>query len=170
MVSEKEFLDIYFKNYASTDRRIGYRIKDISIEEMKLYKGLTSLVNYHCKDGCKSHGITKKGVNLCCCGQCKDNVGYLTDILYRDIPVYAKSFGENGFWSEAGCILPRELRSCLCLSHNCHSDKFRLVEKNLISIIRDGSNVHKYQMMYDVNISMYGIKEHLEKRLIEEIE
>lgn len=167
MVSEKEFLNMYF---GGSSRTIGYKIHGISIEEMKLYKGLTSLVNYRCEDGCKSHGVTKKGVNLCCCGYCKRNIGYLNSILYKDVPTYAKSFGENGFWSETGCILPRELRSCLCLAHNCHSDKFKLVEKNLISIIRNGSTaLESYRQMYDSDISMYGIKEHLEKRLMEKL-
>jgi len=163
MVSEKEFLDIYFSDYYA-NRNIGYEINGIPINDMKNYKSLTLLVNYHCESGCKSHGVTKKGVGKCCCGYCKGNVGYLKNILYTDIPIYAKSFGENGFWTETGCVLPRELRSCLCLTQNCHPDELNIAEHNLLTIIRYGSNAIK--SYDDMNYDVRGVITHLKKRLM----
>jgi len=172
MVSEKEFLDIYFKSYGRDAAYIGYKTKGIPIKQMKLYKGLTSLVNYHCKDGCASHGVTEKGIGKCCCGSCKKNVGYLHNILYEDVTVYAKSFGKDGFWTETGCVLPRELRSSMCLTECCHTEKLTLSESNLIDIIRNGKEASDSYLrvynssIYKPSISYDGIANHLKERLM----
>lgn len=169
MVSEKEFLDIYFQDDNRNEVNIGYKVKGIPILQMKLYKALTSLVNYHCKDGCQSHGVTDKGIGKCCCGRCKLSVGYLKDILYTDIPIYAKSFGKDGFWTEIGCVLPRELRSSMCLNECCHKNKLTLPESNLMDIIRNGSEaLGNYQLIYNPENSYDGVANHLKKRLMEE--
>jgi len=167
MVSEKEFLDVYFQYDNRREAKIENKIKSIYIDKMKLYKSLTSLVNYRCKNGCKSHGVTKKGIGKCCCGYCKENVGYLRQISYKDIPIYAKSFGENGFWTEIGCVLPREFRSCTCLTQCCRYDELTLAESNLLDIIRNGKeSFDSYLRIYNIEGSD-GVVDHLKKRLME---
>jgi len=105
------------------------------------YAELTELIDYKCdfKDGaCKSHQNSQ-----CCCSRCGQTVGYHhvlpcdLDLLY----MYAKNFTkETGFWREnKGCILPRRLRSAICLGAHC-TTKLSKTENLLITLLNASSS------------------------------
>lgn len=60
---------------------------------------------------------------MCCCCNCHHEIGYLKYIVDTDLATYAKHFTHTqGFWSENGCKLPRQLRSSICVFFNCNHD------------------------------------------------
>lgn len=72
--------------------------------------------NYRTRSTYRDVVITKK----CCCGGCRNNIGYLRHVTYSTLNRYADLFDEqNGYWQPTGCVLPRELRSTVCLRHRC---------------------------------------------------
>jgi hypothetical protein len=57
----------------------------------------------------------------CCCKDCGRSAGYLDIILEKDIALYARKFtSKAGFWRKGkGCILPRKMRSIVCVTYAC---------------------------------------------------
>jgi hypothetical protein len=179
-MDEKQFLDLYFnrENKYQSDRYISYYDtgKDLfgvslKMDNIKMFKSLTSLIDYKCnfdKYGhCKKHNNSK-----CCCAGCKESIGFLKVIWYKDLPIYAEKFDDNnGFWTPKGCSLPRELRSPTCLCHSCKL-RIPIQESNLFSIIQGGKKeLDKYFDMYLMGSGdgyYEGIYEHLKKRLLKE--
>ena len=69
----------------------------------------------HLREGIESNNrYDKMGGKTCCCHGCKDTRGYSSRILYP------KYWGDNGYYDpETGCMLPRHLRSSVCLGFRC---------------------------------------------------
>jgi hypothetical protein len=97
-------------------------------EDLIGLKQLTASINFGCKfgDDGKCHGGKLSWIGdhpACCCKECLENAGYHDIMLEKDIPFYAKKFlPKVGFWRKnKGCILPRKMRSCVCVSYSCKS-------------------------------------------------
>lgn len=105
-------------NFKDNTLEYNYHIK-----LLKALKRVSGYIPFPCefdKDGqCNGKGVSKD--HMCCCGGCKDSVGYLNIVPESDIPFYAKWYtGKTGFWRKGkGCILPREYRSSTCLTFYC---------------------------------------------------
>ncbi len=132
------------------------------IPNLKEYKELTELVNYGCVfvDG-KCKGLSER----CCCAGCHQNVGYLGAINHEDFEEYAKLFNNKvgfGFWTKNGCSLPRELRSVICLTYCCDSEKLSVAERELFQILRNGE---EEASSYCARHSTGDALKHLKKRL-----
>jgi hypothetical protein len=119
------------------------------------FASLTKYIDYKCKfvskkeDGIVYTGCTKEKYITCCCGNCYNSVGYLSQLpnSYGDIQQIARCFSvpnvngvwvdkieKLGFWRRGkGCILPREYRSNTCIVHACH--KLSPVAGELIKIL-----------------------------------
>jgi len=98
------------------------------------YAKLTSLIDFECNfDGngvCKQRRphVRKNSKNVsvdnsCCCGDCSFSIGFLKAVpnCMAIIKEIAGLFsGRTGFWrKDIGCILPRQYRSVVCLTHEC---------------------------------------------------
>lgn len=65
----------------------------------------------------------------CCCDSCAFTEGYLDRgqnvLLTSHFSTYEELFDkQNGFWRKGkGCILPRTLRSHICIEHTCDIDE-----------------------------------------------
>lgn len=91
-------------------------------KELLSYRKQSENFDYDCrfdeKGRCKNRSSVTPGG---CCGGCFGSIGYLTAIRTEDVLYYTSMFEETGFWrKDIGCILPREMRSCTCLAHNCN--------------------------------------------------
>lgn len=118
-----------------------------SISIMDILCELTEGVNYGCNfdnNGvCKRYSYDKLDdkIRMCCCKECFSCFGYLGSDSYTNIRSQeqidtARSlFGEKGFWSPEGCLLPRKYRSSVCLGYSCKSLTRR--EATLILAIRN---------------------------------
>jgi hypothetical protein len=172
-MKQEKFLDLFFNGRENiiVGKQDGYS----DVTDIKNLKLLTSLMDYDCrftkKGVCKHH----KGSNyaMCCCGGCKGALGYLKTISYKDVNTYAEKFDEKtGFWRTDGCSLPRELRSGICLRHNCKS-KLTDVELDLMSLLTDYTPnsrkkaIEEYKKKYDLPYydSLADINDHLKARL-----
>ena len=115
--------------------------RDWSWYEYNRHAELTSMVDFKCnfdQDGVCRHYLhhkevdwkgkkrTKKSIealSVCCCGGCRDTVGYLKYLPnnINTLESIANLFDERtGFWRlGVGCILPRKYRSHTCLFHRC---------------------------------------------------
>jgi hypothetical protein len=62
-----------------------------------------------------------KQQRMCCCSSCKSSVGYLRVVPKELISEYARKFSKHtGFWRDKkGCVLPRAMRSTICLCCSC---------------------------------------------------
>lgn len=170
-MDQEKFLNLFFSNY---NRIIfGETYANFDIEQHKNLKSLTSLINYDCqfdeKGLCKQNKGTKN--IMCCCGGCRSSIGFLRELFYKDIPLYAELFDEDtGFWRKDGCALPRDLRSPLCLRYNCiknisetEMDLFSLIEDSTIEKIARKKYIQKYNL--NEYTSMNSIIDHLKQRL-----
>lgn len=91
----------------------------------------TENFDYDCrfKDGiCKNELWVSNTSNpnpMCCCKDCYSNMGYLSHhnpiMVVRYLKLFARLFKEDvGFWrSGKGCVLPRKVRSPICLAYRC---------------------------------------------------
>lgn len=131
------------------------------LNEIALLKKLTEYINFDCgfgeaanKNACKRGtvwgrytSLDKKttrlqSIGMCCCISCGNSRGHLHNfILESNLGVYEKLHKRViGFWRpRKGCSLPIELRSSICLYHNCAAlpekrhtfDKMKLLLHNL---------------------------------------
>lgn len=141
-----EVLEFYEVLSRSQGITISHKDKGLNFETMKTLKGITNYVDYQCGFNgktCKYH----RGKE-CCCSGCKHNIGYLENIDFGDLKVYAKSFDKvTGFWRETGCVLPRELRSHVCLRMTCR-EKNPISYTTLFAILRQGDPVFSNYMLF----------------------
>jgi hypothetical protein len=77
---------------------------------------------------------------MCCCRTCYKNLGFLDSsklLFAEDLAIYRKLFKHDiGFWrARTGCVLPRELRSPICLYHSC-SPLLTEKERRMFSVMR----------------------------------
>jgi len=127
----------------------------------KELNGLTKYVNYDCNF--KDSHCSARTDKFCCCRGCKSSVGYLEDICYDDVKIYADLFGENGFWTEKGCVLPRELRSVVCLTKYCGT--LSNAESTLLHMIGGGERAYgEYGYFYRTSYIMEHLTMRLEKK------
>jgi hypothetical protein len=98
----------------------------MSWEEYEKRASLTEFISFDCqfnKNGvCKSRisvlgEDSKKG----CCGGCASRAGFHSVINPKWLPTLEREFDKvNGFWRKGkGCILPRKMRSLICLTTVC---------------------------------------------------
>jgi hypothetical protein len=154
------FLNLFFKSQNSDREIIGNRFGQFAVKDIKDFKQLTALIDYDCRFDKKGVCKQNKGSNniMCCCGGCKYTMGYLKTISYFDLPTYTKLFNnETGFWRNDGCSLPRELRSVICLGHNCKSHVTD-AEHDLIDLISGLVN----HISFQDKIIIYGKKYELD--------
>jgi len=88
------------------------------------YASLTRFLDFGCdfKDGiCYSYRKVSVNKEMCCCHSCFYSVGHFKCVNIRDLDILAERFKPDiGFWrKEGGCVLPRSLRSNVCLMHSC---------------------------------------------------
>ena len=88
-------------------------------EELKRIRGESEKIDYGCQK-CFDPKRAQYNEKRCCSG-CAINFGYLRVIRIEDWQYYRSKFNKlNGFWrKDKGCILPRNMRSHICLSHTC---------------------------------------------------
>lgn len=103
---------------------------------------LTEHVNYHCnfKPNGTCRGSSNRdgnGAGLCCCSGCFSLMGHHKELPcdYNELMSYCELFAAEkkgksgklealGFWRAGkGCILPRKMRSPICLSHSCRTNR-----------------------------------------------
>ena len=66
--------------------------------------------------------VNVQGTNInCCCAACYRAKGFLKSIYPEYLNVYRENFAKDfGFWRPGqGCILPRHMRSNICISFVC---------------------------------------------------
>ena len=109
---------------------------------------LTKYVDFSCdfdtNGSCKKYRyLGAKGSRGCCCGGCRNCAGYLK-ILPANLELlneYARLFDDEkyGYWREGtGCILPRSMRSGLCLTYNCNPNRYKFsAASQLFTILRN---------------------------------
>lgn len=104
--------------------------KKVSWSYYKARAKRTGQLDFDCqfKDGhCKrSRNDASPEAKMGCCQGCPSTIGYLKEIERGSAWSYAQLFDPlTGFWREGkGCILPREMRSPICLSYNCHEENY----------------------------------------------
>jgi hypothetical protein len=79
----------------------------------------------------------------CCCSNCSYTIGYLRIIPKESINKYARKFSKKfGFWRKnRGCILPRRMRSRICIAYACSATReTRLVFKAYRNILNSQEN------------------------------
>jgi len=111
----------------------------------KLIASMTRTVNYDCgfQNGrCKERRKADTERRGCCCGSCNHTCGYFnySEVQYlcsdlTDLRLVGSCFdNDTGFWrSGIGCIIPRHLRSGVCLSFNCSRDDLSAEELGLLA-------------------------------------
>jgi hypothetical protein len=117
--------------------QIHYTIGDWGWYDYQKLAELTEHINYHCNfkpnGSCRGYNMINNGI--CCCYFCFSSIGHHKELPcnYNQLMAYCKLFepekkGKNGklealgFWRAGkGCILPRKMRSSICLSYNCRS-------------------------------------------------
>lgn len=139
--------------------------KYINPEHYKELANLTEKIDFGCnfKDGRCEGNSRVQG----CCGSCRWNFGYLKlrtikgkdkiEDIEKEMLYYTTKFHRiHGFWRRnKGCILPREKRSTICLTHSCKGgynhyeelllrtlsggkhEGFPRTIRNIISILKD---------------------------------
>ena len=93
---------------------------------------LTKYIDYNCKFKADGSCEGEKS-SMCCCNSCYSSMGHFRFLSnnYNSLKAYAKNFVERtikddsiialGFWRKGkGCILPRGMRSVVCLKHFCN--------------------------------------------------
>lgn len=111
---------------------------------------LTEFVDFGCDGGCKRN----PDESMRCCNSCFGSGGHFGNsdrvIPKKDLAEMAKLFDSTehkdkneshgrkwGFWSPNGCVLRRELRSTLCLTHYCIGNhKISSRAEELVQILR----------------------------------
>ena len=69
-----------------------------------------------CDLGCP---FTTHGIQFCCSNCIESRVEYL-----KDNPDLFQYWGDNGFWSQAGCRIPRDRMPKECKEYDCRNYKF----------------------------------------------
>lgn len=87
-------------------------------------KRIISKFEFPCKfekGKCNSRSIMVANDPMCCCGGCRESVGYLQMVFEKDIWYYARRFNKKtGYWRKGkGCCLSREYRSKTCNTYYC---------------------------------------------------
>lgn len=124
----------------------------VLLREITTLKNISKYIDFECDFGKSSNKhICKQGVGwghacldrrvsrlqtmgISCCVNCANSIGYLYNlVLESDLPTYDKLYKKViGFWRpRKGYSLPIELRSSLCLYHNCagSSEKRRTFDR-----------------------------------------
>jgi len=157
--SFSKFLEHYLK-YGYQHQLCGSP-KGMSAPSYGRFKELTSLIDYECdfKDGlCKvqrKYDVAVGDSNpKCCCAGCGNNIGYLDYIpSYEDAEQLWKIYSPvDGFWTDKGCRLPRNIRSVTCLIHSCEMNYSEPVIW-LFDILRNG--IHSIDEYYLQHIGFY---------------
>ncbi|BAI62574.1 conserved hypothetical protein [Methanocella paludicola SANAE] len=125
--------------------------KRIRGHDVDTYRGLakrTGAIDFDCGDGesfCRYIHV-REGA---CCQDCVDTCGHWQRegrTLDEDSARKMASFcdARDGFCREgAGCILPRELRSPVCLYHICSDAKMTEEDKELLRKIKCGTDLFR---------------------------
>jgi hypothetical protein len=106
--------------FQDTDPRVNWE----ALNRGKLAKARTSEIDYQCEfiDGaCKTTRKRDRLDKQCCCRGCKKSRGYISYAVQSDVDEMQQYWDDKlGFWREGkGCLLPRSLRSPLCLDYRC---------------------------------------------------
>lgn len=120
------------------------RIRGYAVDEYRELAGRTEGIDFDCSDGdgyCR-YAHVREGA---CCLDCVDTCGHWQreraldeESAHRMAPYCDAS---DGFCREGtGCILPRELRSPVCLYHVCSDARLTEDDKKLLRRIRCGKN------------------------------
>ncbi|MCD1294073.1 hypothetical protein CUJ83_03565 [Methanocella sp. CWC-04] len=119
------------------------RIRGYDVDTYRTMAKQTEKIDFDCCDGnsfCRYIHVNGVG----CCADCVDTLGHwkredgtLDDDSARMMAEYCDL--HDGFCRDGtGCILPRELRSPVCLYHICSDAKMTEEEKDLLHKIKCG--------------------------------
>ena len=158
-MNNKEIIEFIQELTRKVSYRWGYYPNDEEIDkidELNIIMNIhefTSEIDYDCRfneNGCQNFQFktdqsetAKK--NMCCCSNCAGHMGYLINhdkrMLFVHMLEFAKTFDKKlGFWREGtGCILPRSIRSPVCLSYFCGSRKIDVDTSKFLYQLRSGN-------------------------------
>jgi hypothetical protein len=121
-------------------------------EDMIGLKKLSASLDFGCrfdKNGkCNSNPEWVDNHPACCCRDCFRSAGYLDTVLEEDIVKYSRKFSiKTGFWRKGkGCILPRKMRSAVCVAFSCKHIEGKSTYQNLLDVFE-----HRLQRDHSIN-------------------
>lgn len=121
------------------------RIRGYDVDAYRALAKHTENIDFDCSDGdryCRFLHAKAEG----CCSDCVDTCGHwqregrmLDEDSARKMAGYCDV--HDGFCrDDRGCIMPRELRSPVCLYHICSDAKMTAEDKELLRKLRCGAN------------------------------
>jgi len=105
-------------------------------------KKLTENINFACdfKNGvCRQvRAVPDLFINGCCCGDCKNKIGYLHTIYFENLKEYVSKWDyKDGFFEVGkGCRLSIELRSGMCLGQRCNYERWTPFENEFLNLLQ----------------------------------
>lgn len=144
MVRYGEFEQLLFKLGMTIVPKEARRIRGYDVGTYRLLARQTENIDFDCGDGdsfCRYIAYKDGG----CCADCVDTCGHwqreghmLDEDSARKMAGYCDM--RDGFLREGiGCILPRELRSPVCLYHICSDTKMTGEDKGLLRRLKCGA-------------------------------
>lgn len=139
-----EFLKIFLNNER------GVEIRDVVAgwprKQYAMLAERTADIDFGCDfgpHGCAAHHYDspKEAVKgKCCCTGCAGALGYLKVISRSDLKDIASMYDKrDGFWRKGkGCILPRQMRSPICLTFACRGKNISPADRLLLEALREG--------------------------------
>jgi hypothetical protein len=120
-------------------------IRGYDVDTYRALAKQTEGIDFDCGDGksfCRYSDVKPEG----CCSDCVDTCGHwqreehmLDEDTARKMAEYCDA--RDGFCrDDRGCIIPRELRSPVCLYHICSDAKMNEADKELLRKIEFGTN------------------------------
>jgi hypothetical protein len=104
------------------DRKIEIQKRTDYTDLLFSIKELIEFVDFQCdfiEGRCK-----KFPERECCVKDCVSKAGFLKNICSEDLSEYENNWNrDTGFYrADKGCVLPRRLRSIICLTFSCRTD------------------------------------------------
>jgi len=128
---------------------------DWTWEQWEKIANLCDQIDYKCdfddEGKCRhtrKNEVSKEFNKMCCCASCYSASGYLRAIPPKSHKRINKIFSEKtGFWRKGkGCVLPRSLRSSMCMSCNCHP----IIHNNAPHGSRDDNKYWRWRAFIDL--------------------
>jgi len=118
---------------------------------------ITSNLDYGCNFKTKGKNICSKGgkFEVCCCGDCGYDIGYLSLIPNNEEAIKEISslfHNKHGFWRKVkGCILPTKYRSNTCIAFRCN--KAVTHRNSILPEFPSGTEFLKQMILYFLDAS-----------------
>ena len=141
----EEFQQLLSKLNITIVPKDARRIRGYDVDTYRALAKQTEGIDFDCGDGedyCRYLNIMPEG----CCSSCVDTCGHwqreehlMDEDSARKMAEYC-DFRDGFCRDDRGCIIPRELRSPVCLYHICSDAKMTEAEKELLRKIEFGAN------------------------------